>query len=223
MQNTFHSEPTEKDNPYASNPYSIPPPPPKKSIGHVINIAFIASLILLSGIFAMLYVTKPETSTGSAIVYVTPEPPGTGLGAQSHIPTPAPDPPIPTAPPPTPTVPPIPSSAPYSSDQIYDDLVQAGLADNGGSHDFSPFDFRGSTIRPEGGMIDFQDLSTRSNMNIATFASTLEVQYYIDDYNGAFSVVASVHNCVLQVQNAANSLPPNLTPKYKSVLETYCT
>jgi hypothetical protein len=57
MQNTFHSEPTEKDNPYASNPYSIPPPPPKKSIGHVIIIALIASLILLSGILAMLVTT----------------------------------------------------------------------------------------------------------------------------------------------------------------------
>ena len=107
MQNTFHSEPTEKDNPYASNPYSIPPPPPpkKKSIRHIVNISLIVFLCLVSGILAMLYVTKPETSTGSAIVYVTPEPPPYqyGLGAQSPITTPAPDPPLPTAPPPQPT------------------------------------------------------------------------------------------------------------------------
>ena len=89
VSNTFHSESTEKENhnPYASSPYSIPPPPPKRNIGHIINIAFIAFLIGLSGALAMLYVTKPETGRGLAIVYVTPSvaiPPYTiGLGSQN--------------------------------------------------------------------------------------------------------------------------------------------
>jgi len=221
MQSTFHSEPTEPDhpNPYYSNPYNqIPPPPPSKSSkGHWITILIIISLASMLGGIVIGILYTPAHAKSSTLSIPSPTPTPTAEPTQSPS-----IPPLPTAPP-TPTAPPIPSSAPYSSDQIYDDLVQAGLADNGGGHDFSPFDFRGSTIRPEGGMIDFQDLSTRSNMNIATFASTLEVPYYIDDYTGAFSVVASVHNCVLQVQNAANRLSPNLISKYKSVLETYCT
>ena len=72
MRNTFHSEPTEHDNPYHHNPYKqTAPPPPKKS--HWAYIVLVTSLVwllvdVIAGSIAMPYVIP------SRVVKVTATP-----------------------------------------------------------------------------------------------------------------------------------------------------
>ncbi len=60
MQNTFHSEPTEHNNPYHRNPYKqVAPPPPRKL--HWLHIILVTSLIwllidIIAGSIVMSYV-----------------------------------------------------------------------------------------------------------------------------------------------------------------------
>ena len=72
MQNTFHSSPTEHNNPYHRNPYKqVAPPPPRKL--HWLHIILVTSLIwllidIIAGSIAMSYVTP------SKVIHVTATP-----------------------------------------------------------------------------------------------------------------------------------------------------
>lgn len=113
----------------------------------------------------------------------------------------------------------LPTNAPYSAENIYNDFAQVGLADNNGSQDFSTFEFNGQIARPEGGLWDFIDVNSNANMSIATFASTVEVPYFTDQYSSAFKSY-TVNNCSLQVQIGSGS--PNID-SYINVMKQYCT
>lgn len=79
MQNTFHSSLTESNNPYASNPYSIPPPPPTRK-SHRFHILMIILLTLILGVTSLSAVyysnhianIPPVTTPASTISITTP-------------------------------------------------------------------------------------------------------------------------------------------------------
>ena len=231
---------TIPDNPYertyVPSLEPIAPPPPLPKVHQWTLLAMLVMITLgilgLSGVLLLGYATIshaiPQIASFEPISDHTPNnqhgPVATAITEPTPRVTPitsAPtDTPIPTQNIPTPTL--YPTTAPYSSNQIYNDIQNAGLGQVG-SNDYSMTDCNGG-IEPAGGTVDFGDVSSNANMSIATLADATTVRCYeaYYDSSGAFITLAAVHHCVLQEQSTSSMISQQEIEKYSAILNQYC-
>lgn len=201
---------------YYDVPPIPPPPPPKQRRPWLLVVSIIGgiSLLVVFVLGGLLIASRQEQSALSAMPTLAPTMP--------VIPTPTPMPTqAPTIIVETPTPVPM-QQAPYSAESILADFIQAGIPIDGSADGYGlHLDSKWSccTYAPEGGAYWWIDSQSESNVDVATFASPIEVVTDSNQLRAQGFNTAWTGTCLLSFNM---NFPQDEAYRYYQVMQQVC-